>query len=286
MIYHRCFRTLGLSAALLAVTMTAQPALSAKKTPELNTIANYADLADLALNAPVVVVGTITRTIRLKAEDSPGIPPNHARFYVEAGVERLISGRGPLPAAINYVVDMPLDSRGRAMKFEGARALLFLRPVPGRNDQYVLSGRDAQVGWTPEADAKVKAILTEAQGPAGQLDITGIGNAFHVAGTIPGESETQIFLTTKDGRPVSLSILRRPGEVPRWGVSLGDVVDESAQPAGHDTLLWYRLACFLPRQMPASSLQRSQPADQQAITQDYAFVLSQLGECSRPHQPG
>src|SRR3546814_7628869 len=71
-----------------------------------------------------------------------------------------------------------------------------------------------------------------------------------VPGTIPGESETQIFLRTSDQRPVSLSVLRRPGEAPKWSVSLDEMVDESSAPAGRDTLLWYRLACFLPGQLP------------------------------------
>ena len=68
-----------------------------------------------------------------------------------------------------------------------------------------------------------------------------IGNAFHVAGSLPGEGETQMFLTTADARPVSLSILRRPGEQPRWAVALAEIVDEAAGPPQRDTFLWYRL---------------------------------------------
>ena len=33
------------------------------------------------------------------------------------------------------------------------------------------------------------------------------GSRFHVAGSLPGEGETQIFVKTADGRPISLSIL-------------------------------------------------------------------------------
>src|SRR3546814_13668580 len=77
-----------------------------------------------------------------------------------------------------------------------------------------------------------------------RFKITEVGDAFHVPGTIPGESETQIFLRTSDQRPVSLSVLRRPGEAPKWSVSLDEMVDESSAPAGRDTLLWYRLACL------------------------------------------
>src|SRR3546814_19114515 len=87
-------------------------------------------------------------------------------------------------------------------------------------------------------------------------------------GTIPGESETQIFLRTSDQRPVSLSVLRRPGEAPKWSVSLDAMVHESSAPAGRDTLLWYRLDCFLPGQLPQSSVENASPAQAVAIRTD------------------
>src|SRR3546814_1748208 len=99
--------------------------------------------------------------------------------------------------------------------------------------------------------------------------ITGIGNAVHVAGSIPGEGETQIFLTTASGQPVSLSVLRRPGQQPRWAVALGEIVDESAATPQRDSLLWYRLACFLPDQMPEKATMALDPEDARVAREDY-----------------
>ena len=111
--------------------------------------------------------------------------------------------------------------------------------------------------------------------------ITGLGNAFHVPGTLPGEGETQIFVQTATGAPISLSILRRPGEQRRWAVALGEVVDDAAAPPPRDTLLWYRLACGLPRMLPPTSVESEDPANAATAREDYAFVLQQLGACRR-----
>jgi hypothetical protein len=128
---------------------------------------------------------------------------------------------------------------------------------------------------------QVRSILTEAARPDAAPQIAGIGRAFHVPGSLPGESETQLFLRTADGRPVSLSVLRRPGELPRWAVSLSEIVDDAAAPPQRDTLLWYRLACTLPRLVPAHTLAESGVAETAAIQGDYRLVLEGLGPCTR-----
>jgi hypothetical protein len=108
-----------------------------------------------------------------------------------------------------------------------------------------------------------------------------LGDAFHVAGTVAGESETQIFLRTANDEPVSLSILRRPGQEPRWAVALGEIVDEAAKPPAPGTLLWYRLACSLPPTLPSQSVRALSPADAEAARADYALVMQSLGSCGR-----
>jgi hypothetical protein len=80
---------------------------------------------------------------------------------------------------------------------------------------------------------------------------------------------------------VSLSILRRPGEAPRWAVALSEVVDESAIIPKPETLLWYRLACGLPPTLPARALEDADGAATAAIRRDYALVLEGLGPCGR-----
>ena len=98
---------------------------------------------------------------------------------------------------------------------------------------------------------------------------------------MPGEGETQIFLNAADGRPLSLSVWRAPGAAPRWAVSVGEIVDQGAEPPAKDTLLWYRLACSLPPRLPAASTESLSEADAAIAAEDYAVVISGLGPCLR-----
>ncbi len=63
-------------------------------------------------------------------------------------------------------------------------------------------------------------------------------------------------------------------------MSTGDIVDESAGAPPKDTLLWYRLACGLPAQLPASALASEEPANARAAREDYAIVRRELGPCA------
>ena len=247
----------------------------------VDTSPHYADFAQLVLAAPLIVDATIRSTAAIDGPEAAGVAPGFARLYVEADVDALVSGTAGVPPRIGYLVDVPADSRGRAPRLKKVRVLLFARPVAGRPSQLQLIAKDAQHRWTPAADALTRQIAREAVAADAPPVITGIGNAFHVAGSLPGEGETQIFLTTADNRPVSLSILRRPGEQPRWSVALSEITDAAAQPPAPDTLLWYRLACFLPSQLPESSLGSATQADADTARQDYQFVLQSLGPCDR-----
>ena len=241
----------------------------------------YADAADLVLASPLIADATVRTATRIKGADAASAAPGAARFYVEADVMGLIRGAGGVPPRVGYVVDLPLDARGRPPKLKKMRALLFARPVAGRPDQVQLVAPDAQLAWTPELDARARAIAAAALAADAPPRITGIGNAFHVAGALPGEGETQLFLSTADNQPVSLTILRRPGEAPRWAVALSEIVDEAAAPPAADTLLWYRLACSLPRALPERSTASLAAADAAQARTDYQVIIDALGPCGR-----
>ncbi len=241
----------------------------------------YADLADLVLAAPVIADATVRSTSRIKPAEAPNLAAGLVRLYVEVDVTALIRGANGLPPRIGYLLDVAPDARGRVPKFKKARILVFARPVEGAVNQVQLIAPDAQRDWTPAADARARQIAQAALANDAPPVITGIGNAFHVAGALPGEGETQIFLTTSDQRPVSLSILRRPGEQPRWAVALSEIVDEAATPPAADTLLWYRLACALPQTLPERSAATLEPTDAAIAREDYRFVVDALGPCGR-----
>jgi len=241
----------------------------------------YADLTDLVLAAPVIADATIRSAAKIKPAEAPGLAPGLTRFYVEADVTALVRGPAGIPPRVGYLLDVAADAAGRLPKLKKARVLLFARPAATGAGQLQLVAPDAQLAWSAEADARVRRIAQAAVAADAPPRITGVGNAFHVPGALPGESETQVFLTTANGAPVSLSILRRPGEQPRWAVALSEIVDESAAPPARDTLLWYRLACALPAQLPASSSAALSPADATAAGADYGVVIQALGPCGR-----
>jgi len=240
---------------------------------------SYAETAGQVLRAPLIVDARIRSASRVKDAEAPGLSPGRARFYVEADVLALIRGSNALPARISYLADVAPDARGRPPKLKKLRVLLFARPIAGQANSVQLTGTDSQLEWTAGLDAQVRGITHETLAADAPPAVTGIGNAFHVPGSLPGEGETQIFLTTATNLPISLQILRRPDARPRWSVSMGDIVDDTAGAPPKDTLLWYRLACGLPAQLPASSLESEEPDNARIAAEDYATVRRELGPC-------
>jgi hypothetical protein len=242
----------------------------------------YADAADLAVSAPVAAHVRVVRASALRERDAPGVMSGHRRFLVTADVVSLIRAPDALPPRVSWLVDLPDDSRGRAARLSKRTELLVLAsPVAERPGELRLAAADAQLPYSAALAERLRAIHRELAGGNPPPRITAVGRAFHVPGAIPGESETQIFLQTADQRPVSLSILRRPGEQPRWVVSLAEFVDENAAAPRPETLLWYRLACTLPRALPAQSMAAASGAEARAIEADYRLVLQGLGPCTR-----
>jgi hypothetical protein len=243
---------------------------------------SYADVADLSLAAPVAAHVRLLRAAALKAADAGSVAPGLSRHYVEADVVSLIKGAQGIPARVSYLADLPLGPNGKPVKLaKKSEYIILAQAVPGRPGELRLVAPDAQLAFTPALAEQVRAILREASTSAAPPRITGIGKAFHVRGSLPGESETQIFLQTADERPVSLSVIRRPGETPRWAVALSEIVDDAAIPPQPNTLLWYRLACTLPRALPAQSFADATPEEANGIRADYRLVIERLGACIR-----
>ena len=266
--------------AAAALTMALATAAESQAPVVSAPVPTYADLADLGLAAPVVAHVRIVNSIALKDAQAAGVRPGLARFYVEADTVSLLRGARGIAARIRYLVDLPRDSSGRPQKLrKRAEYIVFAEPVAGRPGELRLIAPDAQLAWSAGQGDLLRSILREASGGAPPPQVTGIGRAFHVPGSLPGESETQIFLQTADGRPVSLNVLRRPGQAPRWSVALSEIVDDAAEPPRPQTLLWYRLACTLPPSLPRQSLVEAESPD--SIRADYRLVIEGLGRCQR-----
>lgn len=282
--------TLLLAVACVAATLPAGRiaaqnqrivAENGQASPAASPTLGYADTVARVLQSPLIVDATIRSAVRIKGAEAANLATGYARFYVEADVAALIRGPGAVPPRLGWLADVPLDARGRVPRLKKARVVAFARPVPGRTDQIQLVAPESQIAWTAADAAQIARVVREVLAPDAPPAITGVGNAFHVPGSLPGEGETQVFLQTASGAPVSLLILRRPGEQRRWAVSLGEIVDEAAGPPARDTLLWYRLACGLPRTLPESAVANEEPARAAIAAEDYGFVVSALGACGK-----
>lgn len=241
----------------------------------------YADLATLSDAAELVVRVQIRKTTALKPDRAPGLAPGFARLYVEANTVALIAGRSGVGAAVTYLVDVPLDAKGKVPKLKKREFVLFARRVPGRAGTLQLIGPAAQLDYTPALEARLRPILTELYSPDAAPRIIGVSDALAVPGTLTGESETQIFLATENRSPVSITVLRRPGQRVQWGVSWGEIIDAAARPPSPESLRWYRLACALPAQLPSGANLARDAEERRLAAGDYAFVRQALGPCER-----
>jgi len=241
----------------------------------------YADLATLSDAAELVLRVQIRKATALKPERAPGLAPGFARLYVEANTVALIAGRSGVGGAVTYLVDVPLDARGKVPKLKKREFVLFAKGVPGRPGALQLIGPAAQIDYTPALEARLRPILTELYAADAAPRITGVSDALAVPGTLTGESETQIFLATENRSPVSITVLRRPGQRVQWGVSWGEIIDSTARPPAPETLRWYRLACALPAQLPSNANLAREADERRLAAGDYAFVRQALGPCER-----
>lgn len=275
-------RLFVLPAAAAFLAFALQPAAAYAQTDALPPPSlTYADALDLADSAALVVKARIRRQSTLGPEHSRGLRPGWVRLYIEAQTEALLSGRAAIGESVRYLADVPLDARGRAPRLTKQSMLIFALPVPGRPSDLQLIDVDSQIPADPATESLVRQVLAELVAPDAPPRVTGIREALSVQGNLSGESETQLFLDTANGAPVSISILRRPNMAPQWGVSWTELVDQSARPLQPNTLEWYRLACSLPDTLPAGSILTQDGASRVLATQDYNYVRQQLGACLR-----
>lgn len=268
----------GLGAVLSAAALHADSPVS---PPTPAALLSYADIADLTDSTPLVIRAQPRTIIQIEPERARGLRPGWGRFYVEARTEGVIAGTVPLGEQLRYLVDLPLDAKGKPTPFKKKSVVLFARPVSDRPGEVQLVRPDAQILWDPVFDMRLRGIIREFFAPDAPHRVTGVREAIHVGGDLVGSGETQLFLSTANGEPAAITVSRQPGAPPRWSVSFSEVVAGDVVPPPRDTLAWYRLACFLPAQLQTGANISSTPADRAAAVRDYRFVIEQLGPCAR-----
>jgi hypothetical protein len=274
-------------ATALTLTSVAMPAAARAQESAQDAAApvepalTYADLASLIEAAPMIAVVAIQDQATVEPERSPGLAPGSVRLYLEAQTEALLAGRSAVGESLVFLADRALMPNGRAPRLRKQRFIIFAETVPGRPGQLQLIDPGAMIPAEPVLLERLRSVIAAFAAPELPPVVTGVRDVISVPGNLTGESETQMFVETASGAPVSLSVVRRPGMEPSWGVSWGEIVDASARPPQPETVEWYRLACSLPADLPEEAfLQEDGPSRQQA-REDYRYILQQLGPCER-----
>lgn len=274
-----------LAAAMLgAATLASAPASVAQIVPPAAPSPagpTYADVAALADSAPLVVRARIRKLARIEDARARAPQPGKGRFYVMAETRALITGRTPIGQSFAYLVDLPLDARGKPLARKKDEVIIFARPVPGRPAELQLVRPNAQIAWNAAAEARVRSIVTGLLASGAPTAITGVREVIHVPGNLAGEGETQIFLNTADSSAASITVRHQPGQAPQWGASFSELVAAAGRPPERDTIEWFRLACSLPPSPPAGTNLSEGAAAQQRAEADYRLVVASLGPCRR-----
>jgi hypothetical protein len=271
----------GLAGPLARADSPPIPPLTIAGAANLSAAVTYADLADLADGAPLVIKAQLRKLTALDAAQVRQVRPGWGRFYVEARTEALIAGAVPIGEALRYLVDLPLDAKGKPPKLKKRSVLLFARSVAGRPGELQLVAPDAQLVWDVALDQRLRGLLAELLESGAPQKVTGVREAIYVPGNLAGEGETQVFLTTANDEPAAITANRRPGQPLRWSVSFSEVVGGAGAAPQRETLAWYRLACFLPQTLPAGANISETAASRIIAAADYRAVVSQLGSCPR-----
>lgn len=266
---------------LASLILATNQELSARQAAveDANQGSEYVQLVALADSAQIVANVKVRKAIKVRPERAPGLLPQHARLYIEAEVLNLIGGQGGIGRSIRYLVGVPLLPNGKTPKIKKQRFLIFANRTDGRPDEVQLIGPDAQLAWSVNRESQTRAILRELLAADSPPAITGVREVFHVPGNLEGEGETQIFLNTASGQPISISVIRRPGIRPSWAISLTEIVDAAAMRPARGTLLWYRLACGLPDTLPQNALYSNNSYADKIAKEDYDLVMRDIGAC-------
>ena len=274
-------RTIALSLVVLA---SAIPAIAGAQGAPVTTVAaspTYADLVALAEGSGVIAEVVVKDQVAVPAERAPGLAAGRARLYLQAQTQRVLKASSALGESLSYLADVPLGAKGKPPKLKKQAFIVFARTVAARPGELQLVAPDAQLPFDPALEARVRTVIGQLAEPGAPPRITGVRDVISVAGNLSGESETQMFVNTRSGAPVSLTVIRRPNMEPTWGVSWSEIVDQAAMPPERDTIAWYRLACFLPRQLSGDAFLQSDAAGRRRAEADYRFILDQLGTCER-----
>ncbi|PNU06762.1 hypothetical protein A8V01_00815 [Novosphingobium guangzhouense] len=269
----RCSR---LASLMLGASLSlASPGAVAQGAP------TYADTVELAKRAGLVLRAQIVRMTRVNTANAAGAASPYQRYLVEAKTQALLYGTQGIGGSLRYIADVPTMQGAPGSVVAGQDVLLFAWRVDGKPTELRLVTPTAQQPWTPEAESRVRSVLTGLVARDTPSPTTSVRELLYVPGNLAGQGRTQMLLGTKDNGTASVTVRHEPGKAPVWSVSFSEVVGKASRPPAPDTLEWYSLACFLPRTLPSQTRVPGSDANRDQAILDYYMVLNALGDC--PH---
>jgi hypothetical protein len=199
-------------------------------------------------------------------------------MLVTVDVQAVLKAPDPVPARLTYLWQGPADARGRAPDLRKQSLLLFLQAVSGFDGQYRLVGSTPQLPATPAAEATLRAIASETQDRrAATMSLTAVRGAIDLG----DDSGPTVGFVIDQQRAPAITVLSSDSGV---RISWSDT-DMETPPVQRNSLVWYHLACTLPRDLPADVIAdyasgEDSGARRAAVRAAWARLLSQLGPCA------
>jgi len=243
--------------------------------------ASYDDVMNITLESKLSVDVIIKKVKRLPPTQTINVASNKQRILITAEVQSLIRGTNHLNREIKFLFDAPIDSRGKIPKLKKQRIFAFGFHVANRPDFIRLAHKSSILLYSANKAALVRSITKEVLENDAPQKITGVSSAFHSAGTIIGDGETQIFLDTEFGQPMAISVVSKRRESKRWSVSTSEVIDINASEPIRNSLLGYRIACNLPKAIKPAVIETNDTIAIRKTIEDYNFIQAAIGPCQR-----
>lgn len=263
---------LALAAPAAAMAQTA-PSLAAGDV-------TYPLIANLTLNADVVLTATISAIDRQSAKEAPDVQPGYNRFVIRAAVTGVLLAPRAVPGEIVYVWDAPEATFGKRPKLKGEPVLLFLRAVPGNDRIYQLVAQNAQMLKPGQAVDLVRKVAADPiRGSGFGYRVTGVADATRMQRRADEDFATHFLVETAEKGMLTVSVPETAGGGGTIQVELPDSLGET-QPLQQQSLLGYFLACGLPESLPESVLETAAAmGDADAVRADYKRLRASVGPC-------
>lgn len=249
--------------------------------PDGQNSISYDDIMEITLESELVVDIIVRKIKNLPNSQTIGVRPDRKRILIIGEVQSLIRGKNGLNQEVQFLFDAPIDSRGKIPKYKKMRFLAFGRHIAGNSGFIRLSRTASMTAYSNRINNMVRNNIREAIAANAPQKIIAINSAFHSPGTIIGEGESQIFLSTEFDQPMAISVISKQGQNRRWSVSTSEVIDINATEPKRFSLLGYRLACSLPRSLDPSIIESDDSRNRDKVKSDYKLVLDSVGPCQR-----